>query len=95
MTLTEPEIEEIIKKAIVLYNRLRSPEITAKLLSVSPSAVFLSFSGGFCYDCGIMEYATGFAKHTKAFTDKIELKIEKTRQIDARTFEAEYLVKTK
>jgi hypothetical protein len=95
MALTHPELEQLVGKAVSLYNRLRSPETTAKLVSVSPVSVTVSFSGGFCYGCGILDYVEGFAQQFKALTSKAELKVGKTRQITPRNFEADYTIKMK
>jgi hypothetical protein len=92
---TQPELEELVRKSVFLYNRLRSPEITAKPILVSQVIITVSFTGAFCYGCGIFDYVEGFAEQFKAFTDKVELKVGKTRQIDPRNFEADYIVKTK
>ena len=95
MSLSQPELEELARKAILLYNRLRSPEITVKPVFISPVSITVSFSGGFCYGCGILDYVEGFAQQFKALSGKVELKVGKTRQITPRNFEADYIVKTK
>ena len=88
-------MEELARKAVLLYNRVRSPEVTAKLVSASPASVTVSFSGGFCYGCGVLDYVEGFANQFKALTDKAELKVGKTRQINPRTFQADYTTESK
>ncbi len=93
MDISQPEIEDLIHKGILLYNRLRSPEVNAKLVSISPLAVTISFSGGFCFDCGVQGYLDSFAQHFKALTNKFELKLGRTRKINPRTFEANFIVK--
>ena len=93
--LPQPELEALARKTILLYNRVRSPEITAKLVFASTVTLTISFSGGFCYGCGILDYVEGFAQQFKALTSKAELKVGKTRQINPRTFEADYVVKPK
>ena len=93
--LSQSELEELARKAILLYNRLRSPEVTAKLVFVSPATVTVSFSGAFCYGCGVLDYVEGFAQQFKALSAKVGLKVGKTRQITPRNFEADYTVKTK
>ena len=95
MTLSQSELEELARKAILLYNRIRTPEITAKLVIVSPLVVTVSFSGSFCYGCGILDYVEAFAQQFKALTSKFELRVGKTRQISPRNFEADYTVKIK
>jgi hypothetical protein len=91
--LSQSELEEFIRKAILLYNRHRSPEAVAKVVSVSPENVTLSFSGSFCYSCGVIDYVEDFIHELKMLTDKVELKIGKTRQTSPQTFEADYRVK--
>lgn len=91
--LPQPELEELARKAVLLYNRVRSPEVTAKLVFATPAMLTVSFSGGFCYGCGVLDIVEGFAHQFKALTDKAELKVGKTRQINPRTFEADYIVK--
>lgn len=95
MSFSQIEFEELIRKAVMFYNRVRSPEVTTKVVSVSPMMLTISFSGGFCYSCGVMDYVEGFASQFKMLTDKVELKVGKTRQINPRTFETDYIVKTK
>ena len=91
--LSQSELEELIRKAILLYNRYRSPEAIAKVVSVSPENVTLLFSGSFCYSCGVIDYVEDFIHELKMLTDKVELKIGKTRQTSPRSFEADYRVK--
>jgi hypothetical protein len=95
MTVSQIELEELVRKAIILHNRLRSPEITVKLVTVIPEVVTLSFSGGFCYSCGILGYVESFAQQFKTLTNRVELKAWKTRQITPRTFEADFNVRIK
>ncbi len=91
--LTHAELDEVVRKTVQLYNRYRSPEATAKVVSVLPEIVTISFSGSFCYSCGVMEFLEDFVHEFKMLTDKAELKIDKTRQVNPRTFEADYRVK--
>jgi len=93
--LSQLELEDLVRKAIVLYNRFRSPEATAKLISVTPENVTIAFSGSFCYSCGVLDYIEDFIHEFKILTDKAELKIGKTRQTSPRSFEADYKIKAK
>ncbi|MGO8805792.1 MAG: hypothetical protein ACLQO7_04190 [Candidatus Bathyarchaeia archaeon] len=93
MSLSQQELEQLIAKAVALYNRLRSPEITAKPVSISLEIVTVSFYGSFCYVCGVLDYVEGFPQQFKALSGKVELKVGKTRQVTPRAFEADYAVK--
>ncbi len=88
-------MEKLVNKTVVLYNRLRSPEVKVTLVSVSNVTVTVSFSGGFCYGCGVFDYVEGFAQQFKLLSGKAELKSGKTRQINPRNFETDYTVKIK
>lgn len=94
MSLSQSELEELIRKATALYNRVRGPEVTAKIVFVSTVMITISFSGSFCYGCGILDIVEGFTHQFKALTDKAELKMGKTRQITPRIFEADFAIKT-
>ena len=87
------ELEELIRKTVLLYNRYRSPEAVAKIVFVTPENVTIAFTGSFCYSCGVMDYLEDFVHEFKMLTDKVELKVVKTREINPRSFEADYRVK--
>ena len=79
----------------MLYNRYRSPEAVAKVVTVATDRVTITFSGSFCYSCGVVDYLEDFVHEFKILTDKAELKIDKTRQTSPRSFEADYKVKSR
>jgi hypothetical protein len=93
--LADSDLEGLVQKAVLLFNRTRSPEVTVKLVLATPVSVTVSFSGGFCYGCGVMDYVDGFAGQFKALSGKYELKAPKTRQVNPRVFEVDYTVKTR
>ena len=93
MMLSQLELEDLVRKAIALYNRFRSPEAIAKLVNVSPENVTIAFSGSFCYSCGVLDYIEDFIHEIKVLSDKVELKIGKTRQTSSRSFEVDYRIK--
>ena len=90
---SQSDLEQLMRRTVALYNRYRSPEATAKLVLVTPELVTVSFSGSFCYSCGVIDYLEDFVHELKLLTDKVELKIGKTRQTSPRSFEADYRVR--
>ena len=88
--LSQPEIEETIRKTIARYNRFRSPEAIAKLVRVSPESVTIAFSGAFCSSCSVLGYFESFIHDFETLTSKVELKIDKTRQTSPRSLEVDY-----
>jgi hypothetical protein len=95
MGLSQLKIEYLVRKAVTLYNRYRSPEAIAKFVSLSPENVTIAFSGVFCYSCGVLDYIEDFIYEFKTLTDKVELKIGKTLQTSLGSFEADYSIKAK
>ncbi|MEM1550620.1 MAG: hypothetical protein QXR13_01645 [Candidatus Bathyarchaeia archaeon] len=53
-------IKEIVENAIAEYNRYRSPEAEAMLLSVSNDEVKIEIGGYICYTCGFYDYFEDF-----------------------------------
>jgi hypothetical protein len=90
--LSQPELEDAIRKAVTRYNRFRSPEAIAKLVNVSPESVTIAFSGAFCSSCGVLGYVEGFIYDFKTLNSKAELKIDKTRQTGPRGLEVDYKI---
>jgi hypothetical protein len=91
--LTQLELEQLVRKTVALYNRFRSPEAFAKVVFVSPDLVTISFSGSFCYSCGVLDYIEDFVHEFKILTSTAELKVDRSRQTSPRSFEADYKVK--
>lgn len=94
--VSQTEIEAIIRKTVLLYNRLNSPKAITKSVLVLPEMITIAFSGSFCYECGgSLEYIEDFARDFKIFTSTLELTIGQTRQTSPRSFEVDYIVKTR
>jgi hypothetical protein len=91
--LSQPELEQLVRKTVVLYNRFRSPEAFAKIVYVSPELVTISFSGSFCYSCGVLDYIEDFVHEFKILSSKAELKVDRSRQVSPRSFEADYRIR--
>ncbi len=54
------ELARIVRRAIELYNRYRSPEAVAKLVSINGDEVVVKFDGSFCLTCGINDWVEDF-----------------------------------
>jgi len=76
---TKP-IREKIAKAIEEFNRYRSPEAKARLVSLNKKSFKIEFTGSFCRTCGFHDYFDDF----KIFLEELELKVEigKIKEID-------------
>jgi hypothetical protein len=95
MLSSDADLEAVVKRAIQFYNRTHSPNTTAKLILLSPPLLTIQFSGVFCTGCGTLDITDAFADQFKALTNQTQLKQGKTRELNPRTFEVEYTMKTK
>ena len=48
--------EEKLKESISEYNKYRTPEATAKLVSIDNNNLKIEFKGHFCFTCGFYDY---------------------------------------
>ena len=88
--LSLSELEVAVRRAVARYNRFRSPDAIARIVQVSQNNVTISITGAFCASCGVLGYIEGFIAEFKSFTNKAELKIEKTRELTPRRLEVSY-----
>ena len=60
---------DLILRAVDAYNRYRSPEATAKLISLNEKELIVDFQGSFCSTCGTFDYLEDFICELKLFRD--------------------------
>ena len=96
MSRSQEEIEALVRKTVLLFNRLRSPQALTKVVAVSPEMVTIGFSGSLCYECGdVQKFVEDFRKDFKVFVDYIELVSGKVKETSPRTFEVNFFVKVR
>jgi hypothetical protein len=89
-------LDALVKRTIMLYNRTHSPNATAKLTALTPPFIIMQFNGSFCTGCGTFEITDAFADQLKTLSaGKVELKHDKTTQINSHTIQTTYSAKTK
>ncbi len=71
---------KIVKKAQTLYNRYRSPEARAKIISFSNNVLVVEFDGSFCETCGVNDWIDDFRFVLKDLG--VEVVIERIEEID-------------
>lgn len=49
-------LEDLLNRIIAQYNKYRSPEATARLLSINGNIVEVEFEGSFCHTCGVIDW---------------------------------------
>jgi hypothetical protein len=94
VTISQAELESVVKKTVLLFNRLRSPQALTKIIHLSPEMVTIEFSGSLCYECGDVEkYLVDFQKDFKIFVDYLELVAGKAKETGLHGFEVNFFIK--
>jgi hypothetical protein len=96
MLPSDEGLEQLIKRAIALYNRTHSPNVTAKQIALTPPLLIVQFSGSFCTGCGTFEITDALSDLLKTLSaGKIELRHDKTAQTNPHTIQTTYTIKIK
>ncbi|MFX0208537.1 MAG: hypothetical protein ACFFDT_21325 [Candidatus Hodarchaeota archaeon] len=67
-------------KAIEEFNRYRSPEATARLISIDEKSFTIEFTGPFCATCGFYDYFDDLRIILEKFS--LKSKIREIQEID-------------
>jgi len=73
--MTSKELRRKIENALENYNKYRSPEVNARLLSIrrDDGKFTISFTGPFCRTCGLYDY---FEDLVYELTDEANIKVK-------------------
>ncbi len=80
MTMKNQSLRKKIEDVIKEYNKYRSPEATARLISIDEKSLKIEFTGSFCRTCGFYDYFDDF----RVFLEEVGLKtkIREIKEID-------------
>ena len=92
MKISGPDLSKLILRAVEVYNRYRSPEATAKLLTLEEDGFTVEFEGSFCQSCGVQDYFEDFVYELKDLNNDVEVKIREIEQTSPRSFKVYLLV---
>lgn len=72
--MNKQSFEKILKNTIEEYNKYRTPEVIARLISFDNANFRIEFSGHFCYTCGFYDYFDDFRFLLEELKVKAEIK---------------------
>jgi hypothetical protein len=72
--LNKQPLEHAIEKTIEEYNKYRTPEVVARLVSLDSSGFNIEFKGHFCHTCGFYDYFDDFRFLLEDINLKTEIK---------------------
>jgi hypothetical protein len=74
--IVDANLNDLVLRAIAVYNRYRSPEATAKLVGIKKDGFIIEFKGPFCQSCGMNDYFEDFIYELEKISRgcKVEMK---------------------
>jgi len=86
-------LNDLLLRAIEVYNRYRSPEATAKLVGMEKDGFILEFKGPFCQSCGVNDYFEDFIHELEDISKSFRVEVRETEPSGPQTFRVRYGVK--
>ncbi len=86
-------LDELVSKAITVYNKYRSPEATAKLVEAEKDVFIIEFEGPFCKSCGVTEYFEDFIYDLVDISGSLRAEIKAVEPVGPQSFRVQYVVR--
>ncbi|MDW8033633.1 MAG: hypothetical protein RMI79_01580 [Nitrososphaerota archaeon] len=86
------DLREAILKAIEEYNKYRSPEAKASLVSINGVDFTIDFEGTFCQTCGVYDYLEDLIYELQSFID-VDIEISSFKEYESGKIRAIYKLK--
>ncbi len=90
--VTGTDLNELVLRVIEVYNRYRSPEVTAKLVGMEKNGFVIEFEGAFCRSCGVRDYFEDFIYELEDLTKNFNVKIKETEHAGSQSYRVRYIV---
>lgn len=85
-------LNELVLRAIEVYNRYRSPEAIAKLVRMKKDSFVIEFEGIFCLSCGVKDYFEDFIYELEDINSNFRVEIKETEHIGPQSYRVQYAV---
>jgi hypothetical protein len=86
-------LNDLVLRAIEVYNRYRSPEATAKLVGIKKDGFIIEFKGPFCQSCGVNDYFEDFILELEDINGDFSVEVKATEPSGPQSFRVRYAVK--
>ena len=86
-------LNDLVSRAIEVYNRYRSPEATAKLVGMEKDGFIIEFEGPFCLSCCVNDYFEDFIHELEDISKSFRVEVKETEPSGPQTFRVRYGVK--
>jgi hypothetical protein len=86
-------MRDLILRTIDIFNRYRSPEVTAKLVEIDKDGFTLDFEGSFCTSCGIRDHFEDFIYELETISKNVKAELVATKPTGPESFRVKYRIK--
>lgn len=86
-------LDDLVLRAIEVYNRYRSPEATAKLVGMKKDGFIIEFKGPFCQSCGVNDYFEDFIHELGDISRAFRVEVKECDPSGQQSFRVRYGVK--
>lgn len=90
--VTGVRLNELVLRAVEVYNRYRSPEATAKLVGMEKDGFVIEFEGSFCLSCGVRDYFEDFIYELEDLSRDFRVEIKESEPAGQQSFRVRYAV---
>ena len=90
--VTGTNLNELVLRAIEVYNRYRNPEASAKLVGMEKDGFVIEFEGSFCLSCGVRDYFEDFICELEDISRDFRVEIKESEPVGPQSFRVRYVV---
>ena len=91
--VVDAHLNDLVLRAIEVYNRYRSPEVTAKIVGIKKDGFIIEFKGPFCQSCGVNDYFEDFIHELEDISGAFSVEVKATEPAGPQSFRVRYSVK--
>ena len=88
-------MRDLVLRTIDVFNRYRSPEVTAKLVEIDKDGFTLDFEGSFCTSCGVRDHFEDFIYELETISKNLKAELVATKPTGSESFRVQYRIKDK
>ena len=86
----DAHLNDLVLRAIEVYNKYRSPEATAKLVGIKKDGFIIEFKGPFCQSCGVNDYFEDFIHELEIISGAFSVEVKATEPSGPQSFRVLY-----
>jgi hypothetical protein len=86
-------LKDAVLRAIEVYNMYRSPEATAKLVTIKKDGFVIDFGGSFCNSCGVRDYFEDFIYELETINKQFKVELVETKPTGSQSFRVQYRIR--